>query len=89
MWFMLMIFKRILFLSHFYQWLYKILLCLFAKKQIRGLESIQTFKNEVENKFSKNMKVVISDRRGKYDSSFNEFCSEHGLIHQTEAPYTL
>ena len=46
------------------------------------------FKNEVENQFSKNIKVIRSDRHGKYDSPFNEFCSEHGLIHQTKALYT-
>lgn len=46
------------------------------------------FKNEVENQFNKNIKVIRSDRHGKYDSPFNEFCSELGLIHQTKALYT-
>jgi len=49
---------------------------------------IKNFKNEVENQFSKNIKVIRSDRRGKYGSPFNEFCFEHGLIHQTKALYT-
>ena len=46
-----------------------------------SLDAFKLYKNEVENQLSKNIKVLRS-------SSFNLFCYEHGIIHQTTAPYS-
>ena len=46
------------------------------------------YKNEVENQLSKKIKAIRSDRGGEYEAHFGEFCSEHGIIHQTTAPYS-
>ena len=46
------------------------------------------YKNEVENQLSKKIKVLRSDRGGEYEAPFVEFCSLHGIIHQTTAPYS-
>jgi transposase InsO family protein len=53
-----------------------------------ALEMFKVYKNEVENQLSKTIKVVRSDRGGEYDAPFGEFCKEHGIIHQTTAPYS-
>ena len=31
---------------------------------------------------------IGSDRGGEYDAPLNEFCAQHGLIHQTTVPYS-
>ena len=36
----------------------------------------------------KTIKIVRSDKGGEYDAPFEEFCSKHGIIHQTTAPYS-
>ena len=46
------------------------------------------YKNEVENQINKKIKVLRSDRGGEYESPFGEFCLQHGIIHQTTAPYS-
>ena len=46
------------------------------------------YKNEVENQLDKKIKVIRSDRGGEYESLFGELCSQHGIIHQTTAPYS-
>ena len=53
-----------------------------------ALDVFKHYKNEVENQLSKNIKAIKSDRGGEYDAPFGEFCSEHGIIHQTIAPYS-
>ena len=53
-----------------------------------ALDAFKLYKNEVENQLSKKIKVLRSDRGGEYDTPFNLFCSEHGIIHQTTAPYS-
>ena len=48
------------------------------------------YKNEVENQLRKRIKVFRSDRGGEYFSNdFNNFCEEHGIIHECSAPRTL
>ena len=32
--------------------------------------------------------MVRSDRGGEYDAPLNEFCAQHGFIHQTTTPYS-
>ena len=46
------------------------------------------FKNEVENQLDRKIKVIRSDRGGEYEAPFGDFCSQHGIIHQTTAPYS-
>ena len=48
----------------------------------------QHFKNEVENQLGRKIKVIRSDRGGEYEAPFGDFCSQHGIIHQTTAPYS-
>ena len=53
-----------------------------------ALETFQHFKNEVENQLDRKIKVIRSDRGGEYEAPFGDFCSQHGIIHQTTAPYS-
>ena len=53
-----------------------------------SLEMFQHFKNEVENQLDRKIKVIRSDRGGEYEAPFGDFCSQHGIIHQTTAPYS-
>ena len=53
-----------------------------------ALEMFKLYKTEVENQLGKTIKMVRSDRGGEYDAPLNEFCAQHGIIHQTTAPYS-
>ncbi|TQE08632.1 hypothetical protein C1H46_005724 [Malus baccata] len=54
-----------------------------------ALNMFKTFKAEAENQLDKRIKVLRLDRGGEYESNdFAEFCSTHGIIHQTATPYT-
>ena len=53
-----------------------------------ALEMFQHFKNEVENQLDRKIKVIRSDRGGEYEAPFGDFCSQHGIIHQTTATYS-
>ena len=53
-----------------------------------ALEMFQHFKNEVENQLDRKIRVIRSDRGGEYEAPFCDFCSQHGIIHQTTAPYS-
>ena len=48
----------------------------------------QHCKNEVENQLYRKIKVIRSDRGGEYEAPFGDFCSQLGIIHQTNAPYS-
>ena len=48
----------------------------------------KTYKAEVENQLERKIKALRSDRGGEYESTFSYFCAQHGIIHQTTAPYT-
>ena len=54
-----------------------------------ALEMFKHFKNEVENQLDRKIKVIRSDRGGEYEAPFGDFCSQHGIIHQTTASYSL
>ena len=54
----------------------------------KTLQKFKEFKSEVENQLKTIIKVVRSDRRGRYDGPLNAFCKEYGIIHQTTAPYS-
>lgn len=53
-----------------------------------ALEMFKNYKNEVENQLGRKIKIIRSDRGGEYEAPFAEFCSQHGIIHQTTAPYS-
>ena len=53
-----------------------------------ALEKFMHYKNEVENQLVRKIKAIRSDRGGEYDALFDRFYQEHGIIHQTYAPYT-
>ena len=53
-----------------------------------ALEMFKRFKNEVDNQLDRKIKVIRSDRGGEYEAPFGDFCSQHGIIHQTTAPYS-
>lgn len=54
-----------------------------------ALHMFKNYKAEVENQLDKKIKILRSDRGGEYESNeFSEFCSTHGIVHQTTAPYT-
>ena len=58
------------------------------RSKAEALESFIHYKKEVENQLNKKIKVFRSDRGGEYESPFGEFCSQHGIVHQTTAPYS-
>ena len=45
-------------------------------------------KDEVENQLNKKIQILRSDRGGEFESPFEQFCAENGIIHQTTAPYS-
>ncbi|XP_050387501.1 uncharacterized protein LOC126803807 [Argentina anserina] len=54
-----------------------------------ALSMFKIYKAKVENQLDKKIKILRSDRGGEYISNeFSEFCSTHGIIHQTTTPYT-
>ena len=53
-----------------------------------ALDVFKHYKNVVENQLSKKIKAIKNDRGGKHEAPFGEFCSKHGIIHQTTAPYS-
>ena len=57
------------------------------KSKDEAIEKFALYKNEVENKLNKKIKVLRSDRGGEYESTFVDFCAQHRIIHETIAPY--
>ena len=53
-----------------------------------SIENFVLYKNEVENKLNKKIKVLRSDRGGEYESPFFDVCSQHGIIHEITTPYS-
>ena len=53
-----------------------------------AFEAFKIYKNEVENQLERKIKVLKSDRGGEYVHPFADFCADHGIIHQTTAPYS-
>ena len=54
-----------------------------------ALNMFKIYKAEVENQLEKKIKIIRSDRGGEYESTaFSDFCTQHGIVYQTTAPYT-
>ncbi|CAJ2638290.1 unnamed protein product [Trifolium pratense] len=59
------------------------------KNKSDAFDMFKVFVNEVENQFNTKIKRFRSDRGTEYNSSlFNEFYKQHGIIHETTAPYS-
>ena len=54
-----------------------------------SFDMFKRYKTEVENQNGRKIKILRSDRGGEYfPNNFSTFCEEHGIIHQSSAPYT-
>ncbi len=52
------------------------------------LDRFKNFKALVENHIGKNIKTIMCDGVGKYNSkNFDVFCRENGIVKQTITPY--
>jgi hypothetical protein len=59
------------------------------KMKDETLNCYKIYKAAVENQLERKIKQVRSDRGGEYLSNdFGEYCAEHGIIHETTAPYS-
>ena len=58
------------------------------KSKDETIEKVVLYKNEVENKLNKKIKVVRSDRGGEYELPFVNVCAQHEIIHETTALYS-
>ena len=58
------------------------------KSKGEAIEKFVLYKNEVENQLNRKIKVLRSDRGGEYESPFVDLCAQHGIIHETTAPYS-
>jgi transposase InsO family protein len=60
------------------------------KTKDEKLDYFKIYKAEVENQLERKIKYLRSDRSGEYFSIlFDEFCAEHGIIHERTALYSL
>ena len=58
------------------------------KTKDETLDYIKIYKAEVENQLERKVKRLRSDRGGEYfPRLFDEFCEEHGIIHERSPPY--
>ena len=53
-----------------------------------AVNAFKTYKAEVETQLNKKIKIIRSDRGGKYEFPFEEICTEFSIVHQMTAPYT-
>jgi hypothetical protein len=54
-----------------------------------ALDYFKIYKAEVENQLERKIKRLRSDRGGEYfPKVFDEFCQEHGVIHERTPPYS-
>ena len=54
-----------------------------------ALDYFKIYKAEVENQLERKIKRLRSDRGGEYfPKMFDEFCEEHGIIHERTPPYS-
>ncbi|KAE8666438.1 Phospholipase D delta [Hibiscus syriacus] len=59
------------------------------KEKSEALEKLREFKAMSEKQSGQYLKILRSDRGGEYTSKlFEEFCKEHGIIHQLTGRYT-
>ena len=52
------------------------------------LEKFKEYKKEVENQLRKKIKRLRTDGGGEYQKALQSYLKEHGIIHETTAPYS-
>ena len=52
------------------------------KSKDEAIEKFKVYKSEVENQLNKKIEVLRGDRGCEYVSPFEEFCANHGIIHE-------
>ena len=58
------------------------------KSKDETLDYFKIYKAEVENQLERKIKRLRSDRGDEYfPTLFDEFCEEHGIIHERTPPY--
>ena len=58
------------------------------KSKDEMLDYLKIYKAKVENQLERKIKRLMSDRGGEYfPRLFDEFCEEHGIIHERSPPY--
>ena len=66
-----------------FSWLYLL------KQKSDMFDCFKYFKAYVENHLHTSLKVLRTDERGEFTSTnFHQFCSKHGIIHQTSCPHS-
>ena len=59
------------------------------KTKDQAFDMFKCYRSEVENQKKNKIKILRSDRGGEYFSfEFSTYCEEHGIVHETSAPYT-
>ena len=59
------------------------------KTKDEAFNYFKTYKAEVENQLERKIKRLRSDRGGEYFSNvFDEFCVEHGIVHERTPPFS-
>jgi transposase InsO family protein len=59
------------------------------KTKDEALNYFKTYKAKAENQLERKIKRLWSDRGGEYFSNaFDEFCVEHGIVHERTSPYS-
>jgi transposase InsO family protein len=59
------------------------------KTKDEALNYFKTYKAEAENQLERKIKRLRSDKGGEYlSNAFDEFCIEHGIVHERTPPYS-
>ncbi|KAL4038513.1 hypothetical protein IC575_002134 [Cucumis melo] len=58
------------------------------KSKDEAIEVFKLYKKEIENQLRTKIKALRSHQGGEYRPTFEQFCPEYGIIHQTIAPYS-
>jgi len=59
-----------------------------GKSAAELLERFKEFKEEVENQLGRKIKRLRTDGGGEYKKAFEKYLKQHGIIHETTAPYS-
>ena len=58
------------------------------KSKDESIEKFNLYKNKVEIKLNKKVKMLRSDWGGEYETPIGEFCAQHEIIHEVTTPYS-